>query len=119
MSAASLSTKEGARAVGHLKHLMNNVPATFVLIGVELEKTPLLASNSHSEQLSGRLTVYRNDLLKIHHNEEIRTWRSVIRALERNLVLYNHPADSLANSHWKYSTIGRAVASRRSAFFCD
>ena len=81
---------------GHIKCLMNQLPATFVYVGINC--TVLLneghdAHQLHLAQNSSRAHVYSLDLYSLDTTENLQEWTSLIASFANHLVLADAPAD--------------------------
>ena len=80
----------GRQLNDHLKHLMNEVPATFVFAGVGLEHEGIFregraVSEARYAQLSHRLRRCPVQRMEITTAEGKREWRSLLRSVERDV----------------------------------
>jgi len=81
---------------GHIKCLMNQLPATFVYVGINC--TVLLnegheAHQLHLAQNSSRAHVYSLDLYSLDTADDRQEWTSLIASFADHLVLADPPAD--------------------------
>lgn len=81
---------------GHLKRLMNELPATFLYVGIEC--TVLLnegrqAHELHLAQNSSRVHVHSLDLCPRASIEDQQDWASMIASFASHLVLADDPSD--------------------------
>jgi len=89
---------------GHIKCLMNQLPATFVYVGINC--TVLLneghqAHELHLAQNSSRAHVYSLDLYSLDTTEDAQEWTSLIASFANHLVLADRPTD-LWKKHAQY-----------------
>lgn len=99
------SQKDGKLANDHLKNLANFCPATFVLVGVDVEAGGLFGegrSPGRATQTAGRFAVHRMDFQAVDTPAQQKTWARTIWAFESAFDLYNHTAGELASGEWRY-----------------
>jgi hypothetical protein len=99
------SQKEGKLSNDHLKNLANFCPATFVLVGVNVEQGGLFAeggSPGRATQTAGRFAVHRLDYQRIATPEQQKAWARTIWSFESNFALSAHPVGELASNEWRY-----------------
>lgn len=86
----NLATSAGADMSDHLKFFMEHIPATFVLIGVNLKDSGLF-SGLRGQQIAGRFsTVYTHAFPK-----KSTEWQGLVAAMEEDLRLHAHQPGSL------------------------
>jgi hypothetical protein len=87
-------SSDGSKVSNHLKYLVNEFPITMLLIGTDLTALGLYsAGGGVGKAVLGptarRTTSYKFEPYSIDHGEA-REWRSILRAIESNLVLSRH-----------------------------
>lgn len=100
-----LSHKDGRLANDYLKYLSNNLAATFVYAGVELQTSALFNEGYgavRDTQTSGRFAIYRLQHYRLDDTESARRWSSLVATIESQLALYAQPAGDLAAHHSEY-----------------
>jgi len=96
--------KHQAAVGGHLKRLMNELPATFLYAGVEctvLLNEGYAPHELHRAQNASRAHVYSLSLYPLATTEDRRAWASLIATFASHLVLADQPTD-LWNKHATY-----------------
>ena len=112
--------KQGVVAIDHLKALQEQMNATFVFTGINVERHGLFlgVESDSSEQLAGRLSK-----LEVHgygaaflrsgaaaeeekeapeeRHRQMTEWASIVREMERAIDLYHHDQGSLV-AEWRY-----------------
>ncbi|MEJ7783820.1 MAG: TniB family NTP-binding protein [Solirubrobacteraceae bacterium] len=81
---------------GHIKCLMNQLPATFVYVGINC--TVLLNDGHDTHQLhlaqnSSRAHVYSLELYPLETHEDLQEWTSLVASFTSHLVLGEAPTD--------------------------
>ena len=101
-----MNRRDGREVANHFKWLSNQFPVTFLFVGVGLRERGLLtegltASDSAMAQTARRWTTLSLAPFEIQTDQGRRTWRRLLLAIERDLVLADkHPgmlADNLAD----------------------
>jgi hypothetical protein len=90
-------TRSGAEASDQIKYLSERIPATFVLAGVEIEGTGLLAGR-RGGQIAGRHSLITTSPFRHHTTEHQRAWHALVATLEDSLCLHAHRPGTLVNS---------------------
>ena len=96
--------KNHAEVSGHLKRLTNELPATFLYIGVEctvLLNEGYASHELHLAQNASRAHVYSLNLYPLATTEDRKTWASLIATFASHLVLTQPPTD-LWDKHAAY-----------------
>ena len=94
----------GNRTIGNgesvdvLKGLHNELPCTFVYAGLNIEEGDLL-NGERGQQLASRFDIHTMTRFNEHSAEDRKTWKSLIGAFEKDLLLRHHETGSLANMH--------------------
>jgi hypothetical protein len=105
--------RDGRDVANHFKYLANTFPVTFIYVGVGLERRGLVseglaAGEEELAQNARRWTTLGVDPFEIGTETGRRTWRQLLLAIEKDLVLAgNHPgmvADGLADYLFARST---------------
>jgi hypothetical protein len=105
--------RDGRDVANHFKYLANTFPVTFLYVGVGLEHRGLVteglaAGEEEFAQNARRWTTLSVDPFEIRTAAGRRTWRQLLLAIEKDLVLAgNHPgmlADDLADYLFARST---------------
>ena len=105
--------RDGRDVANHFKYLANTFPVTFVYVGVGLERRGLVseglaAGEEELAQNARRWTTLGVDPFEIATEAGRRTWRQLLLAIEKDLVLSGtHPgmvADDLADYLFARST---------------
>ncbi len=105
--------RDGRDVANHFKYLANTFPVTFVYVGVGLERRGLVseglaAGEEELAQNARRWTTLGVDPFEIGTEPGRRTWRQLLLAIEKDLVLAgSHPgmvADDLADYLFARST---------------
>ncbi|MEV8597582.1 ATP-binding protein [Streptomyces sp. NPDC052012] len=86
--------RTGAETSDQIKHLAERIPSTFVLAGVDVETSPLLAG-VRGEQLAARFKLVRATPLPYGTAAEQEAWRQLVRDLETALRLRAHRPGTL------------------------
>ena len=94
-------SSDGSKVSNHLKYLVNEFPITMLLIGTDLTALGLYsAGRGFGKAVLGptarRTTSYKFEPYSID-NSEAKEWRSILRAIERNLVLSRHQDGTLTH----------------------
>ncbi|WP_171075342.1 TniB family NTP-binding protein [Nonomuraea basaltis] len=112
----------GQETNDHIKNLANHAAVTIIGAGILLERGNLFtdgaptrtrpgkagtASNGHERGRAGQSGSRFADLqhlapLPITTHEQQRTWMSLVRHFESNLILLEHESDILTLRHWRY-----------------
>ncbi|MFF4621961.1 TniB family NTP-binding protein [Nonomuraea jabiensis] len=112
----------GQETNDHIKNLANHAAVTIIGAGILLEQGNLFtdgapprtrpgkagtAPGGHERGRAGQFGSRFADLqhlapLTITTREQQRTWMSLVRHFETNLILLDHPADDLTLHHWRY-----------------
>lgn len=87
-------TRPGADTSDQVKTLMERVPATFVLAGVNVEDSPLL-TGPRGAQLAARCKLLRTPPLLNGTPEQKKTWRTLLGDMEGALRLARHRPGTL------------------------
>jgi hypothetical protein len=96
---------EGDRKVNnHLKHLANGISATFVYAGIGLRQRGFLGEGNRGadvamSQTQRRFRHYEVAPFQIGTAESGREWKSLVKTLERELILFRQPPGSLVALH--------------------
>ncbi|GAA0818872.1 TniB family NTP-binding protein [Streptosporangium amethystogenes subsp. fukuiense] len=113
---------DGQEMNDHIKNLANHAAVTIVGAGILLEQGNLFtdgapprtrpgkagaALNGHERGRAGQFGSRFADLqhlapFRITTAEKQRTWMSLVRHFESNLILLDHQPDSLTLKHWRY-----------------
>jgi hypothetical protein len=98
---------DGRDVVNHLKSLASEFQATFLFVGVEVESGGLLTeglgpARAQAAQVARRWTVTRLRPFEIDGPAGQSTWRRLLKAIERDLVLANKQPGMLADSLDEY-----------------
>jgi hypothetical protein len=105
--------RDGRDVANHFKYLANTFPVTFIYVGVGLERRGLVseglaAGEEELAQNARRWTTLGVSPFEIGTEDGRRTWRQLLLAIEKDLVLAgNHPgmvADDLADYLFARST---------------
>jgi hypothetical protein len=91
-------SSDGSKVSNHLKYLVNEFPITMLLIGTDLTQLGLYRSaHGLGKAVLGptarRTTSYRME----PYQDDDKEWRSVVHAIERNLVLTRHKDGTLTH----------------------
>jgi hypothetical protein len=88
------ANRGNGESVDILKALHNQVPATFLYAGIDLDNGALLGG-SRGQQLSARFA--RTDLTRFNHSDPDRAaeWYNIVGTFEKSLCLADHEAGSL------------------------
>jgi hypothetical protein len=106
-------SRDGRDVANHFKYLANTFPVTFIYVGVGLERRGLIseglaAGEEELAQNARRWTTLGVDPFEIETETGRRTWRQLLLAIEKDLVLAGaHPgmvADELADYLFARST---------------
>ncbi|KRQ29535.1 hypothetical protein AOT83_23745 [Mycobacteroides sp. H001] len=94
---------DGSKVSNQLKHLSNDFPITLLLVGVGLTDLGLYRrGRTFGKAVLGptarRTTGYKLEAFKCTTAEERREWRTVVKAIERNLVLRHHQDGMLSRT---------------------
>ena len=97
---------DGSKVSNHLKYLVNEFPITMLLIGTDLTELGLYsAGRGFGKAVLGptarRTTSYKFEPYSIDHCGA-REWRSILRAIEGNLVLSRHQDGILTHQLSEY-----------------
>lgn len=87
-------TRPGAQTSDQIKHLTERIPATFVLAGIDVETSPLLAG-VRGEQLAARFKLVRATPLPYGTQAEKEAFRQLVGDLETALRLHAHRPGTL------------------------
>jgi hypothetical protein len=108
-----MNRRDGRDVANHFKWLSNQFPVTFVFVGVGLRERGLLtegltASDAAQAQTARRWTTLSLAPFEVQTETGRRTWRRLLLAIEKDLVLADkHPgmvADALADYLYARST---------------
>jgi hypothetical protein len=110
--------REGGRKVNdHLKHLANGIAATFVYAGIGLRERGFLAegisgADAAMSQIQRRFRHYEVAPFQIASPESEREWKSLVKTLEREIVLFRQPPGTLVALHrYLYDRTGGVIGS--------
>ena len=82
---------DGSKVSNHLKYLVNEFPITMLLIGTDLTELGLYRSARGLGKAVLGPTARRTTSYRVEpYVDDDKEWRSVVRAIERNLVLTRH-----------------------------
>jgi hypothetical protein len=100
----NLRNESDRKVNDHLKHLANGIAATFVYAGIGLRQRGFLAEGSRGgdaamSQIQRRFKHYEISPFQIATPDGEREWKSLIKTLERELVLFRQPPGSLVALH--------------------
>ena len=87
----SLATRAGAEVSDTLKYFSERLPATFLFVGINLEREGLF-SGTRGEQIAGRHTLIRT--VGFPYSDD---WRGVVASLEHTLRLRTHQPGTLTS----------------------
>ncbi len=95
------ATRDGREVSNHFKWLANEFAATFLFVGVGIEERGLLSeglgpSRIHMAQTARRWTKASLAPFRLDNDEGRETWRRLLLAIERDLVLANKDQGMLA-----------------------
>jgi hypothetical protein len=98
---------DGSKVSNHLKYLVNDFPITMILVGTELTQRGLYrADHGFGGAVLGptarRTTSLSLKPYTIDSAAELKQWRSIIHAIERNLVLARHRDGTLTHQLAEY-----------------
>lgn len=99
-----LTQKSGRDVNNILKSLANEVPATFVVTGVDLVDSMVFTEGlgtSRATQTRGRYTLVPVDNYSVGTDAEKKKWVALITSFEQRLVLLRHENGTLAGE-WNY-----------------
>jgi len=108
-----VTRRDGREVANHFKYLANTFPVTFLFVGVGLERRGLIreglaAGEEELAQNARRWTTLGVSPFEIGTEAGRRTWRQLLLAIEKDLILAgNHPgmvADDLADYLFARST---------------
>ena len=85
----NLGTRYGAEASDTLKYFAERLPATFVYVGINVERVGLL-NGTRGEQIAGRFSMIRAGAFGRGQQ-----WHALIATLEDSLRLHHHRPDTL------------------------
>ncbi|WP_232547967.1 ATP-binding protein [Propioniciclava soli] len=109
-----LTTKQiaGSEAAGALKGFMEKVPASFVLVGVDLPRSDLLGG-PFADEIAGRVTMHEMRHHGIGTAEQREDWDTLLHAIEENILpLADHELGSLeARAGWLHDLTGGNIGS--------
>ncbi|MFF3467580.1 AAA family ATPase [Streptomyces sp. NPDC002619] len=104
-------TRPGADTSDQVKTLAERVPATFVLAGVDVERSPLL-TGPRSAQLAARCKVLRTPPLLNGTSEQKKAWRALLQGMEGALRLARHrPGTLVRHADYIHLLTGGVMAS--------
>ncbi|MEU7640797.1 AAA family ATPase [Streptomyces sp. NPDC039016] len=104
-------TRPGADTSDQVKTLMERVPATFVLAGVDVENSPLL-TGPRGAQLAARCKILRTPPLLNGTPEQKKVWRTLLGDMEGALRLPRHrPGTLVRNADYIHLLTGGVMAS--------
>ncbi len=83
-----------------LKNLHNDLTATFVYAGIKLSQSTAL-EGARGNQLAGRFSMLEMNRFNLSNPEDRKTWKDLIVAFEKDLLLAEHQPGSLA-AHMQY-----------------
>jgi Bacterial TniB protein len=97
---------DGSKVSNHLKYLVNEFPITMLLIGTDLTELGLYqAGRGFGKAVLGptarRTTSYKLEPYSLDDGG-MKEWRSIVRAIERNLVLARHQDGILTHQLCEY-----------------
>ncbi len=98
---------DGSKVSNHLKYLVNDFPITMIMVGTELTQRGLYRSDhGFGGAILGptarRTTSLSLEPYTIDNAAELKQWRSIIHAIERNLVLARHQDGTLTHQLAEY-----------------
>ena len=98
-------------SVDLLKNLHNDLGATFLYAGIDLDSGKLL-SGTRGQQLLGRFSFLEMKALRMADRDDRAIWRALIPAFEAELPLAEHEAGSLAQySDYLFVRTGGSIGS--------
>ncbi|MCU8592150.1 ATP-binding protein [Streptomyces sp. A13(2022)] len=104
-------TRPGADTSDQVKTLAERVPATFVLAGVDVDKSPLL-TGPRGAQLAARFKMLRTPPLLNGTAEQKALWRALLEAMETALRLTRHrPGTLVRHADYIHLLTGGVMAS--------
>ena len=89
-----LGTRVGAEASDQIKYLSERIPATFVLVGVDLEGNGLFAGR-RGGQIASRYSLIRTSPFPYSTSDEHAAWQALVATLENALRLHAHRRGTL------------------------
>lgn len=97
-----LRASEGITVSNHLKFIANEFPVTLMLVGVGLTEAGIFSEGRSSRdailaQTGRRTTRFAMKRFDLTSLEGRRHWRSVLRAIDKRVVLTEHEAGALAD----------------------
>lgn len=109
-----LTTKQiaGSEAAGALKGFMEKVPATFVLVGVDLPRSDLLGGR-FADEIAGRVTMHEMRHHGVGTSEKREDWESLLHSIEENILpLAEHQPGTLeSRAGWLHDLTGGNIGS--------
>lgn len=104
-------TNGNGESVDLLKGLHNDLPATFLYLGIDLT-TERLLEGARGRQLSGRFTVLELKPLRKARTEDKRDWIALVKGFEKKLPLRDHAVGTLAPlSDYLWDRTGGSIGS--------
>ena len=97
-----MNRRDGREVANHFKWLQTQFPVTFLFVGVGIEERQMLteglgAADAALAQTARRWTSLSLDPFEINTDEGRRTWRRLLLAIERDLVLIDAHQGMLAD----------------------
>lgn len=106
-----LRTSGAGEAVDFLKSLSNQLHATFIYAGIELNDSELFAG-ARGQQITGRFTSAPLRAFTWSTDEDRNLWREVVEAFEADLCLANHkPGDLGPLTGYLHERTGGSIGS--------
>lgn len=103
----------GREAASALKDFLEAVPATFLLVGVDLPNCDLYSGESGA-QMQGRTTMMEMQPYSIGSERHRQEWEKIVALFEREFPLAEHEVGTLMEeSAWLHSVTGGVVGSLR------
>ncbi|WP_168626983.1 TniB family NTP-binding protein [Cryobacterium sp. BB307] len=98
-------------SVDLLKNLHNDLAATFLYAGIDLT-TGALLSGARGQQIASRFSILEMTPFSLSDAADRRSWRGLIPAFERELLLHEHETGTLAElSDYLFARTGGSIGS--------
>jgi hypothetical protein len=86
----NLATSAGEDLSDHLKYVTEHLPATFVYVGIDVERSGLF-TGTRGKQIAGRAALVRTGAFPYQQE-----WKGLVATLEHTLRLHHHQPGALA-----------------------
>ncbi len=106
-----LTTRNGRNVADQLKYFFDNIAATFVYAGLDLEESNLF-SGVRGRQILGRFIPIKTGPFAYRTEADKQTWAKLVATMEQSLRLHRHQAGTLiAKADYLHARTGGMIGS--------